>query len=255
MSIPLWGELEKAQDDPRTIAEYIDDMLQSHNEDTEAHLGENETLKSHKDEAIIDHPAGSVLADKQTMTEVVVNTAFESLDAWSISGSVLNDIFPGVALYIESGEVEYSALDSQPQIPINFRNSSFDMLFQALIRFSLSNSSFNSSFGFLQTNNIAPTGFGFIIENGELFAYAKQSTNIYKSSEIVIDLSESHVYRVFLDAFDEKIYWYIDGSKVAETTIPGIGWEDDQGPSFWLKNVSGNDGNMYVGMLNFSRQI
>lgn len=65
MALPLWGELQKAQDDSRTIEEFIDDKIVEHEEDPEAHLGEGESLQAHKSESIIDHPAQSVVVDKQ----------------------------------------------------------------------------------------------------------------------------------------------------------------------------------------------
>lgn len=255
MSLPLWGELEKAQDDSRTIEEYITDIIAEHNEDTEAHLGENESLKSHKSEEVIDHPEGSVLADKQTMTEIAVSTIFESLSGWSITGEVSNDDIPGCTLYIEDGAVEESAIDSAPQVPLNFRNSAYDLLFQTLARFDLSSNSYNATLGYFQIGTTTPEGFGFLFESGVIYAYAKQGANIYKSSSIGIDESEDHVYRVFLDAFNQNIKWYIDGSLVAEHAVVGSGWEDDQGPSMWLENISGNDGNLFIGELYFSRKI
>ena len=64
MSLPLWGGLEKAQDDAQTIEEAIDAAILAHENDPTAHLGTGESLEAHKTEDVIDHPAFSVLDDK-----------------------------------------------------------------------------------------------------------------------------------------------------------------------------------------------
>lgn len=64
MTLPLWGMMQKAQDDPETIEQAIARMIAEHEADPEAHLGEGESLSMHKHEEIIDHPAQSVVLDK-----------------------------------------------------------------------------------------------------------------------------------------------------------------------------------------------
>ena len=64
MTLPLWGSLEKAQDDAQTIEQAIDAAIIEHENDPTAHLGAGESLQSHKSEEIIDHPALSIVPDK-----------------------------------------------------------------------------------------------------------------------------------------------------------------------------------------------
>jgi hypothetical protein len=73
MSITNWGELTKALDDAQTILEAIAEMIAEHDDDPDAHLGENGSLLSHKASEIIDHLAESIVADKYADQSVGVN--------------------------------------------------------------------------------------------------------------------------------------------------------------------------------------
>lgn len=94
MALPLWSELQKSQDDPETIEEAIARVVAEHTADPEAHLASGESLESHKTELVIDHPAGSVLADKWTNSELEFSTNFENLSSFVTIGSVLG-LWPG----------------------------------------------------------------------------------------------------------------------------------------------------------------
>lgn len=255
MALPLWGELEKAQDNDQTIDEAIAAAIAAHEADPEAHLGSGESLEDHKAESVIDHPAGSVLADKQTMTEISVTTIFESLDPWSVTGEVDNTDVPGLQFYVESGFVDESGVSSQPQNPKNFRNSAFDLLFQIQAHFDFATATYNANFGFYDANSVTPGGFGFVVNGGTLRAYAKQGANVEQSDAISLTLTDDHVYRAYLDAALQQIFFHIDGTLVATLDVPGSGWEDDAGPNIWVDRGSEDDGNLFVGVLNFSRAL
>jgi len=64
MGLFNWLMLPKSQDDPQTINEAIAEAIAVHEADPESHLGENESLQSHRASTIIDHLAESVLNDK-----------------------------------------------------------------------------------------------------------------------------------------------------------------------------------------------
>ena len=59
-----WENLGKNALDPTTISEAIDAKITNHNDDPEAHLGEDQALESHRAAEIIDHLAESVVNDK-----------------------------------------------------------------------------------------------------------------------------------------------------------------------------------------------
>lgn len=255
MALPLWGQLQKSMDDDQTIVEAIAELITAHEADPEAHLGEGESLEMHKKEDVIDHPAGSLLSDKQTMTEISATTIFESLDGWSTLGDVNISDIPGLRLQTESGIADLSLIGSTPQVPRNFRNSDKNMLFQTLLHFDDDLTTQDAYWGFISGSTITSEGFGFIVDGGTLYAYAKSASNVEKSSAFSADLTDDHLYRVYLDASLQQIFYYIDGILVATLDVPGSGFGDDGGPEFCFIRNSGLPVAMVVGILNFSRQI
>jgi len=95
MTLPLWGNQEKAQEDNEKIEEAIARMIAEHNADSEAHLGSGQSLDAHKKEKVIDHGAGSVYADKYAMKELCFETEFEGLGGFITNGTVFQ-LWPGV---------------------------------------------------------------------------------------------------------------------------------------------------------------
>ena len=60
----VWGLLPKSQIDAETVEEAISRIVDEHNYDEEAHLGEGQSLQSHKASEIIDHLVSSIVSDK-----------------------------------------------------------------------------------------------------------------------------------------------------------------------------------------------
>jgi hypothetical protein len=60
----IWDNIPRALDDTQTIGEAINEAINDHNADNTAHLGEDESLQSHRAAEIIDHLAESVVNDK-----------------------------------------------------------------------------------------------------------------------------------------------------------------------------------------------
>jgi len=245
----------KSQIDNSTIDKEIDLKIVAHNADEEAHLAAGQSLQSHKASEIVDHLIGSVLADKMTQTELSIRTAFESLDGYSIVGSVTNDDFPGVRLYVEYGAVNLSSLSTQPQVPINFRNSAKNILFQIFGRFNITNNSYDAWFGLLVDHISTADGFGFVINQGVLKAHVRAGTTTIESGALSVDLSDDHIYRAQNDASSGNVYFYIDNVLVATIAKPTGTWEDDVGPCIGIEVTGDNDGNLFIGELFISRQI
>lgn len=60
----IWNALQRANNDPTTIDEAIGEAITAHNDDVDAHLGDDQSLQSHRASEIIDHLAESVVNDK-----------------------------------------------------------------------------------------------------------------------------------------------------------------------------------------------
>jgi hypothetical protein len=255
MTVVTWDQLDKNQTDPEKIEEAINRLIAAHNNDPSAHLDTGQSLQSHKAQSIIDHVVGSVLADKQTMREVTFRTFFESLDGYAKVGSVSNDDFFGVVLYVEYGATNESSISSTPQVPINYRNSNFDMLCQIVAHFSLSNSHFNAWFGFLNNYEITTEGFGFIVSDGSLYCHVRCGTTTTRSDPVSCDLSADHLFRVHYSHAAGSVYFYIDNELVATISKPSGSWLDDLGPCLGIKLTQENDGTLHAADLFSSRSL
>lgn len=64
MGLPIWGDLDRAVNDSTKIDAAIATAVAAHNDDEEAHLGDGQSLESHRAAEIIDHLAESVVNDK-----------------------------------------------------------------------------------------------------------------------------------------------------------------------------------------------
>lgn len=115
----VWGQLPKAQDDPRTIQEYIDEKIAEHNSEILAHLKEGQSIDQHRKEQVADHPARSIVNDKVRLGAISLEhfaqdrvwflSTFEGGEGWN----KLNEfsILPGSAvLQTDDQEGEYSVI-------------------------------------------------------------------------------------------------------------------------------------------------
>jgi parallel beta-helix repeat protein len=64
MSVVTWDMLAKNQTDPETVEEAAARLIAAHVADETAHLAVGESLSEHKTDAVVDHPAESVVNDK-----------------------------------------------------------------------------------------------------------------------------------------------------------------------------------------------
>lgn len=60
----IWAGLERANNDPTTIDQAIAEAVAAHDDNPDAHLGDGQSLQSHRASEIIDHRAESIVNDK-----------------------------------------------------------------------------------------------------------------------------------------------------------------------------------------------
>lgn len=256
MTVTVWGELPKAQDNNQTISQAINAAIAAHEADPQAHLGTGESLETHRANDVIDHPAGSVLADKITTTEWQLNTIFESLDAWSTIGTVSNSDLTGAQLYVEYGDVDTSRIYSNPQIVTNFFDKDVFILTQYWAKFDLSTSDFNAWMGMLTNYTSGTEGFGFQIRDGALYAHVRGGSTTTDELLTGFDLGVAHIYRAQYSPQEENVVFYIDGEAIATIPTPaGTAWEDDTGPQAGITLTEANDGRMIIGNLYAARSL
>ena len=215
-----WQMLNRNQVDSELIEEAVDRIVAQHNANPEAHLGTGEALQSHKAEVIIDHVAGSVLADKMSNSESFLNCNFESFDFWATYGNTD---------YESIGLAAIITVDDDP-LTSGFYSSLFssgdiiDWTKNLMVQFSfwLDSAIFGTAVlgltGYYQTSQVK--GFGFMVENGSLKGYWGNGTTLTKTAGLGISTYSEHVYRAYYDAFLQNVKYYVDGVYVA--TIENI---------------------------------
>lgn len=227
MSLPLWGELQKSQDNPETIEEAIIRLIGVHNDDPTSHLGEGRSLEAHKTEGVIDHPAGSLLADKRSEKEIWRYYLCRPSEGWQTNGEETYDLDSG--LYLR-------AYENNPNDTWAFLNSivmgqtgdleKYSRIFQSPVRILDAESGTEFRLGMYAGTGNPPLGLYFDYASGVLTARAKSSTSDFQSSAITVDISELNTYRIFLEAELEAVLFFINGVQVASLDIPvGMGNE------------------------------
>lgn len=209
MPQPVWGILEKAQDDSQKIGAAISAAIAAHEADPTSHLGENESLQSHKASIIIDHAAHSVVRDKLEFDRFQIDTAFESLDGWSLVNSVTQlgigdmklltganpDDYAEATLAIGSGIIGQAKLSQNPLLQIRLKSD-----------FDDDQSIFIGNF-----NRSTPAGFGFVVYDNEVcIIWTDDGGGINDEQVAGIAANEWHTYEMQVENGTD-IKWYIDG--------------------------------------------
>jgi hypothetical protein len=224
MVLPLWGQLEKAQDDDTTIMEAIAEAIAEHEADPTAHLGSGESLQAHKSDGVIDHPAQSVVLDKtpyQNYEQFLNGLGEQNWSNEDGSWSTNTDTIKSASLFSQNSFIGVGALPH----PVGSSYPDADLMYQFRLQLSHGGNTDGSlAFGF--TNDV--------LDGGARMIFVKDSTTwrwqIYSASglEHSFALSTSNTYtkyyRIFYDSVNEAIVLY-EGSTVV-STFETVDWKD-----------------------------
>lgn len=251
-----WGDLPKSQVEVQLITEYVAQQIEAHEADPEAHLGAGESLQTHRQNEVIDHPAQSVVPDKLFGGDIVIKTQFESLDPWSIVGSITNGDWLGLQATVEYGSVNTSRATSAIYANGYLFDDSSDMYFETQAIWQGSNNHINASVGFTLSHNSSDQGFGFQIRDGALYAHVKRNATVNDLLLSGIGIGTSHFYSAHFSFADQKVYFKVDGVLVATLNVPtGGSWQDDRTPTFYANVTQSNDGTWYYAYLYTWRKV
>lgn len=215
MVLPLWGQLDKSQDDDQKIVDAIAQAIAEHEADPEAHLGEGESLSEHKHESILDHPAGSILPDKWSFNDLDFDTSFESLDGFIISSGVTNISWPGATFDIFDGGGDLRTLKANLLGLLVGGSLTYDYLCD--VYFSIDSATQSEIIDIGISNNAMTTRMlGFRITDGDLYGVARWDGNEELTTNLGnVSTGDVQFVRVFYDSGDEVIYFYLNGVQVA----------------------------------------
>lgn len=232
MSVETWGLLAKSSIDNETIEDAIARLIAVHNADETAHLGVGEALQSHKSDAVIDHPAESVVSDKiEIGAEIHVTGSFDREDFhWfclfeSLSG--LSQLVNGTGAIsltgsysqLATGATQYSYASLYKFLNIsNVFSWDKKRKFRTRVYFS-ANTNQLLYFAFGNTQSIPDTKFvGFKINNGDIYAaVCDGDSETTDDTDVNVSAGSSYDFEiVFTPGVDAK--FYIDGVLVSTIT-------------------------------------
>jgi len=224
MSIPIWGLLQRALDNPQTIDQAIAAAIVAHEEEPTAHLGAGESLQAHKNDNIIDHPQGSVLGDKYTNREFTVMPTFSSFDhGYTRSAAGLSYSLAGVRMQT-GGTINTTRLIRASG---QFSPAYFDALKETTFQYTarMINTTSYRAYGVAGTDGeleVGP-GLGFKFENNVLLAveiYVDINGDPQEVTEVIAGytITARHLYRVHLTSAGVATF-YVDGDEVARWTV------------------------------------
>jgi hypothetical protein len=248
--------MTKAQDDSTTIDQAIQAAILAHEEDPESHMGVGESIENHRVNDVIDHPQGSIVADKSTTLEIDLYTQFESTNGWITNGDIDGGFWPGLRLGYWNGD-PITYLISQEGFGANFFNLSKDML----VEFSgkqINSKPANGLIG-VTTNYVNLTNFKGIAvyfkDNGTCRAVIAKGTTILQTADVNYSVDNSHVWRIFYNAGEKKLYFYIDGIEVATIDCASISGTESLEMRIAFQSTIDNESNFYIYSLRLARGL
>jgi hypothetical protein len=265
---PTWEHLAKNAEDAEKIEEAIARLIEEHNEDSEAHLAEGQSLNSHKDSEIIDHLAGSVIADKiKEWARIKLSgqferddvhwfTIFESADGFDKSTSGSGSIgFAGGDLRLQTGETDGSSATLSKSL---FGSYDFSWDKQRKVSFGIEAESAPDILAYIGTGYKSEdedySFVGFKLVNYTLYGVVNDG-----SGETLVELK---VYSLLPGAFrlsftyypGSKVEFFIDNFKEGEITT-GLPSGEEDSPDFicyaQIKNTSANNKSLWLRHWDF----
>jgi len=242
MSLETWGSLQKNQTDPTTIDEAIASAILAHEADPASHLGAGESLETHRSNEAIDHPEQSVLAENIGGGDVVINTKFESISPWTITGGASISGFNGLQLAGNYPTQPTAKANSAMYANAQIFNKDSDMYFETRMCGNQNTYTYSAWWGFVSGSLAILDGFGFQVRAGALYAHvsANGTPNDFLISGA--DLLGSHLYSAKYVQAEQKIYFYIDKILKATLDVPaGCDWSGSRTPEFGLTVSNAGD--------------
>lgn len=215
MTLPLWGGLEKAQDDNQTIVEAIDAAIVAHEADPDSHLGAGESLEQHKTESVIDHPVASIVADKTTVQEYHFDTTFESLAGFTITSHVDPTSWPGVNISYWDPQADLEYIKANLLSLMGTGNLTHDFQFDTYFYNDVES---GVAIIYVGVCNSAMSQFelGFKLVGRNIIGFARWSGSEHVTATLYTPVYAEVVFvRVFYDYEANVIHFYVNGVEQA----------------------------------------
>lgn len=218
-----WGFLPKSQNDPQTILEAIAEKIAEHNAAPSAHLVAGGSLAVHRENDTIDHPAGSVVADKISAAQITFDFPVSNYEQFNYTGNV-DRFFPGVSFFANKNTpatvglfsffeyvIDWDIWSAESQISFTMREvDSTTTMYDGIVSIGEDNQ---------ESSLVYNRGYGFSVENGNLFAWAKTNAAVQKVSLSGVAMSSRNIMRAHFFKDENVVRYYVNGDEVAEIAV------------------------------------
>ena len=225
MALPLWGQLQKSLEDNETIEEAIIRLIQAHNDDPDGHNNEGQSLYKHKVETVLDHPVGSVLADKETTREDVRNYALITGENWTFAGQGSYRGFPGLTITVDGNDSVSSArIDTaKPWLEV-FNEEDYSQSVQFSLAEQKEDGTYSWRFGNFATPGSNFYGYGFEYDGTYLRGVNRDNVTTETTGALEISMEDMRVYSADYDAQTNLITYYVNGVQLGQIErLEGLG--------------------------------
>lgn len=232
-----WGSLEKSQTDSTTIDEAIDAKITAHNNDPDAHLGDGQSLQSHRASEIIDHLAESIVPDKSNSGNKWLNipTNADNDIYFENASSYYVGLFPSMYENSPSTGDAYSHLQNYAftDFAVSSKDFIFDFVFSLLGSTGTKTASFICQFARID------------LKDGYYRIGTYNGSWVY-SSWIAYTQKEFQRWRIYYSAIDNTIYFFLQGNQIASVVQTPVFASSD-----YLIDVLLNRGTSTNSFINF----
>ena len=217
MAIICWGSLAKSADDTQRIEEAIQDYIETHDMNPNAHMGEDYALGVHRLQAVLDHSRGSIDLGYMSRDKYLFMTAFETLDGWSMGDIFVKD--EGIwATYLQTENINDELIEIWygPYGYAMGADISKNPMWQTTAKISQD----TNQIIYMAAGNPGDLSqhamWGFKVVNEKTYICYESSGSEVTEEITGYPLKQVHIYRCEINSSDEKIQWYIDGVMVHE---------------------------------------
>ena len=236
----VWGLMTKSQSDPEKIEEAIARLISEHEANPDSHLGPGESLQSHRAAEIIDHLAGSVVADKLQAGGSLILYTFDNLDRFNKSGNVDLSYWPELVLWGDTGTPKQAWIQSasNSRSIVNF-NKDFIIQFAFFLAEEGSPTA-KFSFGSFNVGNLS-AGIALELTPNSDKVHLRLNGIDYYSHDLNISRANWHTFRIFYSSPDDQIFCYLDDVLVATINYP-VATHYDCGANLKFHLIDGGTG-------------
>jgi hypothetical protein len=241
MAIICWGNLAKSADDTARIEQSMQDYVEGHNINVNAHQVEGSSLYMHRVNEKLDHLEGSVGLQYLPLDKKFGFSFFESLDGWQVS-----DVTKCLAHVLGARLLAYYGttvwINAYPYTASPAVRPSKNPLFQTTVRLvtnTFQEIFFGAGAHFSEVNNDC---WGFRIVDAICYAYWTSNGTVYSQELAGVTVGEFNCYRARIDSTLGEMYFYVNGvlKYTATSNLPVV--ETSIYFEYFLENTAGAGG-------------